>query len=298
MSATGQHSIIFSSPARLNLDFTSRKGRHAFTLIELLVVIAIIAILAALLFPALTRAKSKAVTISCLSNLKQLTICWNEYTLDNSDFLVPNNSVEGFTPTTNDTDIVGSLSSGASWCMDHPRTDTTPINIENGMLFPYNQSVAIYHCPGDTSVVVDASGNPLPSGQLRTRSYNMSQSINGYPQFNADLYAMIPSFTKLTEIRNPDPTTCLVFLDVHQDEIVDAQFGMPTAPYYPNPDYWYDIPANRHEQGDDLSFADGHVEHWRWMVPKTYQGWLPQDVAPGEQPDYQRVRSGMLLQFN
>jgi prepilin-type processing-associated H-X9-DG protein len=181
--------------------------------------------------------------------------------------------------------------------MDSPRTDTTPINIENGLLYPYDTSVAIYHCPADHSVVVDGSGNPLPGGELRTRSYNMSQSINGYPQFSPMLLQEIPCFTKFTQVLGPDPTQCLVFIDVNEDEIIDAQFGMPTAPYDPNPFYWWDIPANRHNQGANLSFADGHAEHWKWAVPKVYQGWLPQNVAPGEQVDYQKVRSAMRLSF-
>ena len=268
---------------------------RAFTLIELLVVIAIIAILASLLLPALTRAKSKATTLVCLNNLKELEVCWHLYALDNADVLVPNNSVMGFTPTTNDTDIQSSLATGGSWCMDSPRTDITPINIENGMLFQYNQSDAIYHCPADRSQVIAPDGTLL--NQLRTRSYNMSESLNGYPEFSPDLMSWIPSFKKFTDIMKPDPTTCIVFLDVHEDEIVDAQFGMPTAPYYSNPHEWWDIPANRHDQGGNLSFADGHAEHWKWAVPKVYQGWLPQSVAPGEDVDYQRIRSGIRLSF-
>ena len=273
-----------------------RGSVSAFTLIELLVVIAIIGILAAMLLPVLSRAKSKAINIACLNNLKQLEVCWHLYAVDNSDLLVPNNSVMGFTPTSSNTDIDSSLASGASWCMDHPRTDLSPSNIISGMLYQYNQSVAIYHCPADRSTVQLPDGTM--SSQLRTRSYNMSQSVNGYPEFNIFLENDLPCFKKLTGIQNPGPTKCIVFIDVHEDEIIDAQFGFPVPPDWPDGyDVWFDLPANRHDQGANLSFADGHVEHWRWKVPKVYQGWEPQSVAPGEEADYQKVKAGILRVF-
>src|SRR6266481_3898696 len=83
-----------------------------FTLIELLVVIAIIAILAALLLPALSKAKEKALNAACLSNLKQLEVCWHLYAVDNRDLLTPNNSVVSISPS----GPVGDIASGVSWC--------------------------------------------------------------------------------------------------------------------------------------------------------------------------------------
>ncbi|HZV33361.1 MAG TPA: prepilin-type N-terminal cleavage/methylation domain-containing protein [Verrucomicrobiae bacterium] len=275
-----------------------RSFPRAFTLIELLVVIAIIAILASLLLPALARAKSRAITLSCLNNLKQLNVCWYSYSQDNNDLIVPNNYIEGFTPTTNGTDIDSSLSDGLSWIMDNPRTDTTAVNIQKGLLYPYNDSTAIYHCPGDRSVVVDAAGNPLPSGQLRTRSYNMSQSVNGYPEFDDWIDQSVPFFKTVISIQNPDPTRCFVFLDENEDTIMDGQFGMPTLPFWPDANQWWDMPSNRHTQGANFSFADGHAEHWKWVVPKIYLGFMPQDVPGAEEPDYTQVRSVMRLSFD
>jgi prepilin-type N-terminal cleavage/methylation domain-containing protein/prepilin-type processing-associated H-X9-DG protein len=251
------------------------RKRNAFTLIELLVVIAIIAILAALLLPALSRAKSEALSVACINNLKQLQLCWHLYAHDNNDTLPPNNYVY-------DVNTGGPLLLSLSWCLGNTRTDTTTSNIENGLLFPYNRSVAIYHCPADKSLV--ASTNGVALGRPRTRSYNMSQSVNGVPTLPG-----LPSFAELTEINSPGPAELFVFLDVHEDEIVDSLFGIPWLGSG-FPDEWWDMPANRHNQGCNMSFADGHAEHWKWAVPKIFTD-LPQPVSNGEMKDYRRVQS-------
>ena len=87
-----------------------------------------------------------------------------------------------------------------------PAPIQTPQAFRAGLLYPYNTSTAIYHCPADMSTIEDANGNPLP--QLRTRSYNMSQSVNGYgmlvdPQIGYYVDAVQPCFQKLSSITNP-----------------------------------------------------------------------------------------------
>lgn len=272
----------------------SRQGR-AFTLIEMLVVIAIIATLAALLLPALSGAKEQGRRINCMNNLKQLQVCWELYADDNGGVLPPNDDVTAAAGTSLAT------FNQTSWCQGWPQTDTNTAGIEAGLLFPYNRSTAIYHCPSDVSLVVDANGNPLPL--LRTRSYNMSQSVNGLgllmdPEMGAEVDVYQPCFLKMSAITNPQPSQLFVFIDENEATIMDAQFGYSMPNY--TPDEWWDMPSNRHLQGADLSFADGHAEYWRWKVPMIDTlppGVIGQPVPPRQMPDYNRVGGAMRIKL-
>ena len=275
-----------------------RRRPRAFTLIELLVVIAIIAILAAMILPALTKAKEEARSINCRSNLRQLQVCWEMYADDNGGVLCPNDWIDtisgsnGVQMTTN------------SWCAGNARMDTTTANIQAALLFPYNTSTAIYHCPSDMSTIQDANGNPLP--QPRTRSYNMSQSVNGLGLLpnpaDGDYIVDVlqPCFIKFSQITNPTPSRLFVFLDENENTLSDDQFGYP-IPGDGWEGYWWDMPSNRHNQGANFSFADGHVERWRWMFPMVYNNGyadaqpVPQWVPPAQTPDYTRVGSAMRI---
>jgi len=270
---------------RSNAQFRPAQNpvRAAFTLIELLVVIAIIAVLAALLLPALLKAKDKAWTISWVNNLKQLSICWLLYAHDHEDVVPPNQSVY---------DLSGSVIPGAqtnwTWCAGVVPFDTTTANIEAGYLFPYNRSTAIYHCPADKAVVKGTS-------ILHTRSYNMSQSLNGMKFATGSSIDSMPVFGKLTEINHPSPADLFVFIDVHQDEIFDSLFGIPwpgSNAKWGYVDQWWDLPAGRHNQGGVLSFADGHAERWQWKAPKIAGPNPGQAISgPEEMLDYQRVKA-------
>jgi prepilin-type processing-associated H-X9-DG protein/prepilin-type N-terminal cleavage/methylation domain-containing protein len=268
----------------------------AFTLIELLVVIAVIAILAALLLPALNSAKRRAKWVICVNNERQLQVGWHLYAVDNSDLLIPNSSLGSWTASK------GYYEIGTSWCPDHPVVDEDYTLLKRGLLYQYIQNVGLYHCPSDFSHVMDQpfNGHPLP--MLRNRTYCMSQSVNGKPEdLSGHGFPLnLPCYTKFSAIRRPGPGKLFVFIDENPDAMADAAYtdtvgitidGVPT---YPG---WTDMPADWHSHGANLSFADGHVERWRWessMIFDSYSylGGHP-DSTPEQMRDYMRIRNAM-----
>ncbi len=265
--------------------------QKAFTLLELLVVLVIIGLLAALLLPVIGKAKERARSTQCLNNLRQLNLCIHLYAGDNEDLLPPNDSLV----TPDGTPNGQTIAAGASWCPDHPQTDTNSANIERGALFAYNRSVAIYHCPADTATLQTTNGQPLP--QLRQRSYNLSQSVNGFAAY-LDIFpdaAGLPAFGRLADIQSPGPDGLFTFIDELPATQFDASFGMPpigATNYQDWQNCWFDMPSDRHSQGANLAFADGHAEHWHWQSPKIFTQY-GQPVLPEEKSDYSRLQNAM-----
>ena len=233
----------------------------AFTLIELLVVIAIIAILAALLLPALSKAKAKGQGVACTGNLKQLQICWQLYTDDNTDNLPGNTAL-------NPGDIGNReawTADPVSWLQGNAWTDTTPTNLQKGVLYRYSQSLGIYRCPADRSTVRDQGII------LRNRSVSMSMYMNFRADRNDPGYELC--WHRLGQIQRPGPSGAAVFIEENEKSIQQSAFGI-NAPdkltLFNSPLWtWVSFPATRHNNAGALTFADGHVETWRWREGNT-----------------------------
>ena len=242
--------------------------RAGFTLIELLVVIAIIAILAAMLLPALAKAKEHARAIQCMNNTRQLMTAWRLYAEDNNEGLpyayatvanvVQYNWVPGILDLTVPT-------AQANW---DPTT-----TIEKSIIWQYTgKSPGIWTCPSDTSYGIHPTKGKVP--RPRTVSMNLWVGGNGDapPKYKG---SWGPGgdwlvYRKLSQMQAPGPAQTFVILDERQDSINDGLF-IVEMDGYPNPASTkiVDYPASYHNKGAGFAFADGHSEIHHWKDART-----------------------------
>lgn len=209
---------------------------RAFTLIELLVVIAIIAILMAILMPALSRVKNQAKGTVCIQNLRTMTLAWIMYKDDNDDELVKGTTGE----------------SNGSWVLN-PSGNTIEdkkVALRNGALFQYvSNTVDVYSCPAD-----ERKKNP----QIYAfRSYSIAGGMNGVSQSGA--WEIIPHI-KYSEIKRP--ASKYVFLE----EADPRGYNNGSWVMYPKTQRWVDPFAIWHSRSrSTLGWADGSAEMHRWL---------------------------------
>lgn len=220
---------------------------RGFTLIELLVVIAIIAILAALLLPALGRSKLKAQSLACVANLKQLSLAWQMYAEDNSDELVNNHGV----PET--------LARRETWANNVQDWESSSDNTNTTLLTEAKlgsyagKSFQIFKCPSDREPALN--GPHIRSFAMNGMVGNPGELTN---RFNP-LYVQIYKASQA-----PRPSSTFVFLDELADTLNDGFFINGLEDYV-----WGNVPGSYHNRGLNLSFIDGHVESHRWVAPGT-----------------------------
>ena len=257
---------------KITFSIRAKHWREAFTLIELLVVIAIIAILAAMLLPAISKAKTKAQGIMCMNNHRQLMLAWRMYSEDSRDILLFATAEGIYTPYSWVTGVLDySPGNASNWNVEQ--------DIKKSPMWRYcGESVGIWKCPADRSTVTPSSGPFAGKTVPRVRSMAMSIWVGGWmdPQGSlTDANCSGPNwrvYHRFSDMINPGPARTWVLMDEREDRINFGNAFTDMFGYSDTPGSWrfhYDYPASYHNRAGGFSFADGHAEIKKWRDDRT-----------------------------
>jgi prepilin-type N-terminal cleavage/methylation domain-containing protein/prepilin-type processing-associated H-X9-DG protein len=270
-----------------------QRWNRGFTLIELLVIIAIIAILAALLLPALNKTKQKAWGIMCMSNMRQLTIAWVQYSHDSSDRIPYASAYNGWRGGSTNSDpyvwVTGLLDNEPF----NPSNWDVNVDLKKSPLWPYcGASAGIWKCPADRSRIVPAFGAWQGRSVLRVRSMAMLIWLGGfggavktgYPGVSSPIWRL---YLRLPDILVPGPSGTLLFWDEREDKINEGNFFVDMSGYPDQPagvQFTQDYPGSYHNRAGGVSFVDGHAEIKRWLDDRTMPAFSPVSFEPVASP--------------
>jgi hypothetical protein len=271
--------------------FASESRKHwAFTFTDLMTVLAVVFILIAVQLPSAANARGKGQVASCLYNHRQLVRAWQLYAQDNDGRLVGN--LDGgdvsILANSNRTWVLGwfDFNGGTSGA----NTNTLYLTTYSPLASYLDRQASVFKCPVDSSLSRGRTGIP------RVRSV----SLNSYLGERAGSYtAGYHQFKKISEIVDPKPSSAFVFTDEREDSINDGIFWIDMGgsdPLTPNRYTIVDFPADWHSRGDNLSFADGHTETWRWRDSRTmpahrFGQLIPLGVASPNNSDVARLHA-------
>ncbi|HTV61809.1 MAG TPA: prepilin-type N-terminal cleavage/methylation domain-containing protein [Verrucomicrobiae bacterium] len=257
------------------------KSRNTgFTLIELLVVIAIIAILAAILLPALARAKLRAVSIECMSNYRQMGLAWFMYANDNQEYLPNNSDRNAGQAVKGEMNWICPTEGGTlpllDWTANGDNFNTTLLTI-NGVVMgapavaqmgPYvSKNLKIFVCPADNYLSpAQRSSSFLTQYGLnsRLRTCAMDGAMGGGAKYYIGVWPNFYNVIKTTDMHYPGPSDCWVVTDEHPDSDDDCVFYINPADANGTGTAFSELPGSLHGKGAGMFFGDGHTEIHVW----------------------------------